>query len=373
MYTTCLFCHSDLGSNEVVESFPVGRRLAFDAANGRLWVVCRKCERWNLTPLEERWEAIEQCERLFSSTRLKVSTDNIGLSRLREGLELVRIGSPQRPEMAAWRYGDQFGRRRTRYMTYTVGAGVVFAGVVIGGPLLGFGSVMGGGWGLWQGTNALMRVMRDRVVRTRVAVPGFQSPAIIRGKDIKRIVIGQDDHGLTIRFPLRLREKRPPFVRDVYPDEAFLHGEDAMRAAGKILPAVNIKGGNKEEVSAAVAIMEANPDPAALFARSTSIGTGHVNDWSRRRQSRSRRRPQIESGEAFLDRIPAPMRLAMEMAAHEDVERRAMEGELAILEAAWRQAEEIATISDNLLVPANVDEEHRRLAEREPLPRRTDD
>src|SRR3954464_6409555 len=122
MYTTCLFCHSDLGSNEVIESFPIGRRLAFDAAHGRLWVVCRKCERWNLTPLEERWEAIEQCERLFSATRLKVSTDNIGLSRLREGLELVRIGSPQRPEMAAWRYGDQFGRRRVRYMTYTIGA-----------------------------------------------------------------------------------------------------------------------------------------------------------------------------------------------------------------------------------------------------------
>src|ERR1044072_365662 len=128
MYTTCLFCHSDLGSNEVIESFPIGRRLAFDAAHGRLSVVCRKCERWNLTPLEERWEAIEQCERLFSATRLKVSTDNIGLTRLREGLELVRIGSPQRPEMAAWRYGDKFGRRGVRYMAHPFGAGAVVAG-----------------------------------------------------------------------------------------------------------------------------------------------------------------------------------------------------------------------------------------------------
>jgi hypothetical protein len=25
-----------------------------------LWVVCRHCERWNLSPLEERWEAVEQ-------------------------------------------------------------------------------------------------------------------------------------------------------------------------------------------------------------------------------------------------------------------------------------------------------------------------
>src|SRR3954463_12936621 len=137
MYTTCLFCHSDLGANEVIESFPIGRRLAFDAANGRLWVVCRKCERWNLTPLEERWEAIEQCERLFSATRLKVSTDNIGLSRLREGLELIRIGQPQRPEMAAWRYGDQFGRRRRRYLLWS-GAGIAaVTGLVIAGPVTG--------------------------------------------------------------------------------------------------------------------------------------------------------------------------------------------------------------------------------------------
>ncbi len=60
MYSTCLFCHAALGRNEVIEPFPVGRRLAFDAARGRLWVVCQKCGRWNLTPVEERWEAIEE-------------------------------------------------------------------------------------------------------------------------------------------------------------------------------------------------------------------------------------------------------------------------------------------------------------------------
>src|ERR1700712_3764436 len=114
MYSTCLFCNADLGRNEAIEAFPVGRRLAFDAAKGRLWVVCRACERWNLTPLEERWEAIEACERAFRATRLRVSTEEIGLARLREGLGRVRIGAPQRPEMAAWRYGDQFGRRTRR-------------------------------------------------------------------------------------------------------------------------------------------------------------------------------------------------------------------------------------------------------------------
>ena len=106
MYQTCIFCKKPLGSNEVVESFPVGRRLAFDVAKGRLWVVCTRCQRWNLTPLEERWEAVEDCERLFRATPMRASTENIGIARHREGLDLVRIGEPSAAEFAAWRYGS---------------------------------------------------------------------------------------------------------------------------------------------------------------------------------------------------------------------------------------------------------------------------
>ena len=65
MYTTCLWCNSSLGRNETLPSFPVGRRFAFDARQGRLWVICPHCDRWNLTPLDERWEAIDAAERLF--------------------------------------------------------------------------------------------------------------------------------------------------------------------------------------------------------------------------------------------------------------------------------------------------------------------
>jgi hypothetical protein len=50
------------------------------------------------------------------------------------------------------------------------------------------------------------------------------------------------------------------------------------------------------------------------------------------------------------------MRLALEMASHEESERRAMEGELAQLAAAWQAAEEIAAISDDLLLPRSVAE-----------------
>ena len=72
MYSTCTFCHTSLGRNEAIERFSVGRRLAFDQAKGRLWVVCPNCQQWNLSPLEERWEAIEAGERLYRDTRLRV-------------------------------------------------------------------------------------------------------------------------------------------------------------------------------------------------------------------------------------------------------------------------------------------------------------
>ena len=50
------------------------------------------------------------------------------------------------------------------------------------------------------------------------------------------------------------------------------------------------------------------------------------------------------------------IRLALEMAAHEEAERRALAGELEELEEAWREAEEIAAIADQLLTPEEVEE-----------------
>jgi hypothetical protein len=50
----------------------------------------------------------------------------------------------------------------------------------------------------------------------------------------------------------------------------------------------------------------------------------------------------------LLLRMPLVDRLALEMVAHEEAERAALKDELSALEAAWRDAEEIATIVDAL-------------------------
>jgi hypothetical protein len=54
--------------------------------------------------------------------------------------------------------------------------------------------------------------------------------------------------------------------------------------------------------------------------------------------------------------MPKPTKLALEMALHEEQERRALEGELWRLERAWEEAEEIAAISDSLLLPTGTGE-----------------
>src|SRR5688572_6384064 len=66
MFTRCLVCQSPFPRNETLEHFPTGDRIAFDPARGRLWAVCRTCRRWSLAPIEDRWEALEELEKLVT-------------------------------------------------------------------------------------------------------------------------------------------------------------------------------------------------------------------------------------------------------------------------------------------------------------------
>jgi hypothetical protein len=352
MYSTCLFCNGDLGANEEIETFPVGRRLAFDAAKGRLWVVCRRCERWNLTPLEERWEAIEQCERAFRDTKLRVSTDEIGLARLRDGLELVRIGAPQRPEMAAWRYGDQFGRRRRRAMLIGGAAAVAVTGYVVAGPVLG---LIGGGSMLLNVLNMSRSLYLNKSVAARI--PRAAEPGLV--------VSRQELEQASLRWEARTRrwsldvQHHPSrhaelgwWQRLRQHEVTRLDGDDALRAARLLLPVLNAKGAARATVRDAVDFLEETPDVDAVFARAT-----------RSLPSRSTSPPRNNTI-VRLKTMPTAVRLALEMAAHEDTERRALEGELHLLETAWRDAEEIAGIADDMFLPKSVDDELQRLKER---------
>jgi hypothetical protein len=61
---------------------------------------------------------------------------------------------------------------------------------------------------------------------------------------------------------------------------------------------------------------------------------------------------------------PPAVALALEMALHDETERRAMDGELSALESEWRLAEEIASIADDMFIPPEVMADLDRLRSR---------
>ncbi len=335
MYSTCLYCNSTLGRNEVVERFPVGRRLAFDAARGRLWAVCPACARWNLTPVEERWEAIESCERLFRDTRLRASTDNIGLARVREGLELVRLGQPQRPEFAAWRYGREFARRRRRSIAFT-GVGIV----VVGGvqfALQDFNPAWYVALPAFSNASSLVDVVRAYRNRMRPVIrldTDDGTRVVVRGKHVSGATLLSPDDGNSWR--LRVDHRKGFTVLD---------GEAAHRTLGRLLAHANLHGGNRKTVASAVEQLTSARSAADFIV--SYVKRVH-------RESRFDAPVHRNVDRESLGAQSTDGRLALEMALHEETERAAMDGELTALEDAWKEAEEIAAIADDLLLPDSI-------------------
>lgn len=335
MYHTCIFCNRTLGANESIENLPVGRRLAFDVEKGRLWVVCTECRQWNLTPIEQRWEAIEECERHFRATERRFSTDNIGLARLDEGLDLVRIGRPQRPEYAAWRYGREFLQRRI----------AVSASIALHGFLIVWDSFVGLVWG-GQQNRVVLRVRSAEASRLALCRADLNQVRLVRTDT-------PDGWGLEV--PHRAGSALQRWWEDYAgpgQETALLTGPSALYAAAKILPQLNPFGARERQVRDAVGLIES---------------AGHVERFLREASARPGWMPGrlgFDHDESIIKTMRLARRLALEMAAHEQTERRAFEGELEELEAAWREAEEIAAIADRLLVPEEIEDWIRRERER---------
>jgi hypothetical protein len=338
VYSACLFCHSDLGRNDVIGALDIGRRLAFDPLKGRLWVVCTECGRWNLTPFEERWEAVEECERLFRATRLRVATDNVGLAQPRWGFELVRIGKALLPEIAAWRYGSKLLTRHTSVAAYAQSLGISHKTVMRLRTMP-------------RRHEVLARIHHDN---TRVTVRYAHLP------DAQLFRPDRDEV-----WRLQVRHDR---------GISMLEGRAAMKAARTLLTALNDGKAPESMVRAAVAKLDEAGNTQNFFGRISTLALS--TSWGRRpalprssgdapgtgEQSLAERLIVRLTTRSFWSRggtgseertplhwIPDVDRLALEMAANEDAERKALAGELEQLEEAWREAEEIAAIADHLL------------------------
>ncbi|HET7042330.1 MAG TPA: hypothetical protein VFI13_09935, partial [Gemmatimonadales bacterium] len=351
IYTTCLHCHADLGANETLDHFPVGRRLAFDQRRGRLWVVCTTCARWNLSPLDERWEVIESCERLYRDSPKRLSSDQVGLAKLKEGIVLVRIGDPVFPEYASWRYGRVF-TRRDQSALFTTGAGiaaVVSTLLLMGGPV----AVLSGAGATAYATYRLGRAGVRAVTGLRRLGPiplADGSTQLLDVARARRARIARTDAGAwTLAVPEYRTSTGLEKVEDELTDEERAdgfgltggpHGFDlvapgeAELVARRVMPVVNAAGGDDEMVRGASKLHE-------QWEGRIGETVSQLVDFQRR--------PLALAGEPHLS-------LAFEMSVYEEQEQRWLQTELYLLKAAWKEAERLAAIADGLTVPEWVEE-----------------
>jgi hypothetical protein len=325
--------------------------LAFDGEKGRLWAVCGRCARWNLAPIEERWEAIEEAERLFRDTRTRVQSENIGLAKLRDGTRLVRVGQALAGELAAWRYGETLARRQSRAVVYGGIASAVGAGLYVAGLGLLFAGGLMVGPCLYPGYQYLrLRVRELRPVGVAEAeIGGARQQVQLRGVDADGAWLSQpnDGQGIALNFPRAVQVPEPR--GSAYPRKVplVLRGDAALPVLGRVMVHVNSRGGSARGVQAALKRMQAVGSPGEFVqevARRRLLLTGGAT-----------KQPRANLGfDSMFDPEPDErpsepgIALALEMALHEETERRALDGELAMLEAMWRDAEEIASIADRL-------------------------
>jgi hypothetical protein len=286
----------------------VGRRFAFDEWKGRLWVVCPRCARWNLTPLADRLERIEALARAARAGRLLAATDQVALFRWRR-YELIRVGKPPRMELAGWRYGERLRTRSRERALVVVPLTVAAVGLVVAANVAAGGSF---GFAIWNFGRLADGFYVGLVGRRRVRL---QEPPIC-------------DHCGTL---LELQAKQVQYARLVpdsrhdlsvllrcpacHHEAALVTGADARALLRPGLAYLNVRRSSRADEAARVVGEAGGPDHL-------------LRDIVRRELTLRSLRPERQ--------------LALEMAMDE-------RAELEELERQWREAEEIAEIADGPL------------------------
>ena len=215
---------------------------------------------------------------------------------------------------------------------------------------------------------------------------GFSDDAVLRMRTFRRgqgvLLRAHDEfgHPIIVRYghlgaaELVRPVKDAPWQLKLHHDSgvATLAESPALRVAGKMLATLNVGVASHAEVSHAIAKLDDAGDPEGYFTRVASLALR--TSWGRFPDAQGAKANDRQHGsfsetlalqlanrsywgrggtgsdeQTPLCRLPAVDRLALEMAANEDIERKAMMGELGALHAAWRDAEEIAAIADERL------------------------
>jgi hypothetical protein len=331
-----LVCNTPFPANESLEHFPLGTRIAFDPSKGRLWAICKDCKRWSLAPIEERWEALDELEKITRDrSQLLSQTENIAL--LRAGrLELVRVGRANLAEQSWWRYGSELAKRRKNYKTLSA-AGAIGAGAAIWGGMATGGMSFIAAWILWDKLPGTIPdaarwfrfggdVWRGRVPCPRCGYRFHRVPYRRRGNLILSHTQEMEPTMLSYKCP-RCGDYR----------EGGLHltGRAAEHTLKRVLAYHHFEGASERTVTSATRLIQEAGSPDDLT------------------------RILLRDGKRLGD-LGRTGGIALEIAANENSEQRLLELELAELEAHWEMEEELASIIDGELTPLPLLETLRR-------------
>lgn len=352
MWTRCPVCSADLGRNREVEHFQVGDRLAYDPERGRLWVICPKCSRWSLTPLEIRWEALEELERIWERTSAKVRGEKIALARTRSGLRIVRVGTdPAERELAIWRWGTRI--RPWRHNLPLVGTAGVVGGAAAGLLIAPQAALLGLGTLAYVGALAALTRLGGGVP---VTLDRAGDVTTLSRNEIRNAGMNpaDDELGWSIHLERPTYETKPSrFFGQVERTGSRqmrwieFTGDDALSIARRAFPLLNRRYSREGVIGDAIELVAAAGGPEGYLRHAAAEKPRWVK----------------------FAHYPEPLRLSLEMVLFQEEERRALAGELERLEEAWQEAETVAGIHDSLLPPGGWYQFRRDVRERRGEPR----
>jgi hypothetical protein len=324
MYTECAFCAGSLGGDGGHSGLGVGRRFSFDGWKSRAWVICQRCGRWNLTPLDTRLDTIDALDRWARVGRVAATSEQVTLVRVGP-YDVVRIGRPPRVEMATWRYGERMKARRREQLKVYVPVAVAVVGVTIA-----INAAAGGGVGAMMGNlPGVIDGITTGIIGNR-RVGGIEPPICARCGGIMQLRAKHIEHARfthTAQADLALLLSCPRCKEE----GALLEGHDAELALRQGMTYLNLKKkkASKRKAEEAAQYLDRHGGAEAFIHNTTRM-------------------------ERKLKDLIVQEALAVEMAVDE-------QAELRELERQWHEAEELADIADGLLVDPAVEEELRRL------------
>ncbi|MGH7459519.1 MAG: hypothetical protein ACREMA_00645 [Longimicrobiales bacterium] len=319
--------------------------------------MCRACRGWNLLPDELPGETLDACEKQFRDTPQRIAGENVSVAYLADATELIRIGRVHLPEFAAWRYGDVLVERRLsaggaaweyrdRELEFirkhqskgplrlgsialpAAAASLFLMPVITAVPLFTSALAVVGAI-QWRMSNHadLTRDFRQQEQRRPLGfVMSESGEAVAVNAEIAstaRLEVPQ--HPGDFRIVLYSSSVANPLGRTTF------SGTHARRALRLALPTINAGGARQRMVDRAVRLI-------------TETGSSD-NFLERAVADQLKRRRRYDS----VHNLHRDFKAALEIAVNEVQERAAFEGELWLLEEEWRQAEELAAISDGLV------------------------